>query len=305
MKSRIFTTISLFSSIALVFQCQTAPIAGGTEIGNPKVVGCIVDSAGAPAGEIEVFLVPADFNPLKDGIVYQTRTNAAGEYELANLDMGRYSLNAHSAGGALRTPYTEFFLEDDKGPAPRTDTLFRAGIVVAVVSDSDLAPLALYAPGTNVYGYGQPPCSVTLALPPGIVVILPYDTATGSIVENGPGYKQIFVKSGETMMVEKHAISEPLKPEGETAATIGVAYAYVSGGSISSFGHPVEYRFGWIDHAAGQEWNDTATSPWTADTNISRTWPEASKYKLRAQARSVLDTAVVSPWSRYITVDAQ
>jgi len=62
-----------------------------------------VDCVGAPAGEIEVFLVPADFNPLKKGIVvYQTRTNAAGEYELAILDAGRYL--AYGRFGLFRCP---------------------------------------------------------------------------------------------------------------------------------------------------------------------------------------------------------
>jgi len=42
-------------------------------------------------------------------------------------------------------------------------------------------------------------------------------------------------------------VSQPNTPSGETNGNTGTEYTYTTGGSISSFGHSVQYRFDWGD----------------------------------------------------------
>jgi hypothetical protein len=89
-------------------------------------------------------------------------------------------------------------------------------------------------------------------------------------------------------------VSTPTTPSGPTSGVTGTSYAYTTGGSTSSYGHPVEYQFDW-------KGDGTDLSSWGSAT-LSKIWTTAGTYNVRARARCTLDTSVMSGWSGSVQV---
>jgi len=88
-------------------------------------------------------------------------------------------------------------------------------------------------------------------------------------------------------------VSTPNQPTGVTSSSItGVSYTYSTGGSYSSLGYSVEYRF---------DWGDGSYSAWSSSTTASHYWTSVSMYTVRVQARSAY-TSVASSWSSGLQV---
>ena len=85
-------------------------------------------------------------------------------------------------------------------------------------------------------------------------------------------------------------ISAPTTLSGTTNGTTDVSYSYATGGSTSSSGHSVQYRF---------DWGDGTNSGWlgVGTTSASKSWTSPGTYSVRSQARCSIDTAVVSSLS--------
>jgi hypothetical protein len=83
-------------------------------------------------------------------------------------------------------------------------------------------------------------------------------------------------------------ITIPNQPTGPTAGLVGTSYSYSTGGSSSSLGHAVEYRFGW---------GDGTYSNWSSSTTASHSWSSAGNYYVNAQARCATHTDKQSNWS--------
>jgi hypothetical protein len=99
-----------------------------------------------------------------------------------------------------------------------------------------------------------------------------------------------------TSGVSGETITAPLAPGGPTTGATGVAYTYTTGGSVSSAGDPVQYRF---------SWSDGSVSDWlpAASAFASKAWGSPGTYTLvRAQARCALHSAIVSAASPSIAV---
>ncbi len=90
-------------------------------------------------------------------------------------------------------------------------------------------------------------------------------------------------------------VSIPKTPTGPNSGTIGTAYNYSTGDSLSSLQHPVEYRFDW-------KGDGTDLSPW-GSSNQSRTWNSPGSYQVKAMARCKQDTSVMSGWSGVLSVN--
>jgi hypothetical protein len=91
-------------------------------------------------------------------------------------------------------------------------------------------------------------------------------------------------------------VSAPAAPSGPTSGVVGRAYTYTTGGSVSSSGHSVEYRF---------SWSDGTVSAWlpAASASAAKTWGAPGTYTLvRSEARCALHPSIVSAVSRSITV---
>ncbi len=88
-------------------------------------------------------------------------------------------------------------------------------------------------------------------------------------------------------------MSTPNTPSGPSSGETNTSYSYSTGGSSSSLGHSVQYRF---------DWDDGTYSSWSSSTTASHSWSSAGTYYVKAQARCASDTSVVSDWSSYKTV---
>jgi hypothetical protein len=91
-------------------------------------------------------------------------------------------------------------------------------------------------------------------------------------------------------------VSPPTSPSGTNSGSPGTSYNYSTGGSYSSLGHQVQYRF---------DWGDSSLSDWlpTGVTSISKSWVSAGTYMVKAQARCMMHPSVESVWSAAIPVN--
>ena len=100
----------------------------------------------------------------------------------------------------------------------------------------------------------------------------------------------VFVNRGAIL----ETISVPTSPIGQGVGAIGKSYSYVTGGSSSNLGHPVEYQFEW-------KGDGSDLSNWGSATQ-STVWTVAGAYNVRARARCATDISVVSNWSNPLSV---
>jgi len=87
-------------------------------------------------------------------------------------------------------------------------------------------------------------------------------------------------------------VSNPNTPSGPSSATKGSNLEYSTGGSTSSLGHTVEYRF---------DWGDGDVSTWRSTTR-SHTFSNSGTFQVRTQARCETHTTIESDWSGSKTV---
>lgn len=83
-------------------------------------------------------------------------------------------------------------------------------------------------------------------------------------------------------------VSAPTILSGPAKGITGVSYTYSTGGSLSNFGHPLEYQF---------DWGDGNLSDWSASTTALKSWSSPGVYSVRSQARCVTHPSIISGWS--------
>ncbi len=112
--------------------------------------------------------------------------------------------------------------------------------------------------------------------------------ATDTSVTSGwSGTLSVAISAPET-------VSAPTTLSGPTSGTVGISYSFTTGGSVSSYSHPLEYQFDWKGDASD-------LSSWGSGTQ-SKIWAAAGTYYVRARARCSTDTNVVSSWSGSLSV---
>ncbi len=89
-------------------------------------------------------------------------------------------------------------------------------------------------------------------------------------------------------------VSTPTTPTGTVAGMVGTTYAYSTGGSTSSSGHSIQYRF---------DWGDGTYSIWlpVGTTSASHAWTYPGTYNVRAMARCSTHF-IQSAWSSSLPV---
>jgi hypothetical protein len=97
------------------------------------------------------------------------------------------------------------------------------------------------------------------------------------------------------LTVTGESISTPDIPGGPTSAITSTSYTYSTGNAVSSAGNAVQYRF---------SWGDGSVSPWLPTGTLSspHSWPGPGTYQITAQARSAVNTSVLSGVSSALTV---
>jgi len=83
-------------------------------------------------------------------------------------------------------------------------------------------------------------------------------------------------------------VSAPSTPSGPSTGKVGQLLTYTTGGSTSSKGYSVEYRF---------NWGDGGYSDWLSSPSASHSWASPGDYAVQAQARSAVNPDILSSWS--------
>jgi hypothetical protein len=93
--------------------------------------------------------------------------------------------------------------------------------------------------------------------------------------------------SGLVVVIE--FVSIPTTPSGPTSGTIDEIYPFITGGSSSDSGDPVQYQF---------DWGDGTYSGWLSVgvLSVGKAWKPGT-YAVKAQARCAIHTNVISDWS--------
>jgi uncharacterized repeat protein (TIGR02543 family) len=152
-------------------------------------------------------------------------------------------------------------------------------------TEPDLAGYRVYyGTASGIYGTSVDVGNVTAytlnGLAQGVtyyLTVIAYDTA-----RNESGY------SNEVSGRITESVSAPNVLSGPTAVLAGTPYTYVTGGSLSSLGHPLQYQFDW-------KGDGSDLSPWGPATQ-SKTWTAPGAFNVRARARCVSDASVISQW---------
>lgn len=293
-------------SVLLGVYCSADSLSGGIEIGNPSVVtGCIVDMAGGPVPGARVFMVENDFNPVTGTVEYQSVTDERGRYSVTVSGNRTYSLNSvHSATGR-RMRVNDIEVVGNENLERELDTLFEPGTLTVNVHDTGYeSGLTLYIPGTDLYLPVSGPGSYSIAAPEGQVDIKSFNRDKGAVSEKGPRFMFLEVESGKET-VARHSVPAPIKPLGKSSAAAAVEQVYTISTFTSNIGQPLEYRFAWVHYVdtVADYWAGATVGIWGTDTTSVRVWPHAGVFKIRAQARSSIDTSIVSQWSPYLHIN--
>ncbi len=94
----------------------------------------------------------------------------------------------------------------------------------------------------------------------------------------------------------QETISTPGTLSGPSSGVTGSSYSFMTGGSSSSLGHPIQYLF---------DWGDGTNSGWlpVGTYTASKSWTKIGPYTVRTQARCATHTLVFSDWSQGLKVN--
>jgi len=301
MCTNIKSGLFCIAMVLLLLQCsKDATLTGIIEVGNPeKVTGVLTDTLNQPAAGIALQLISTDYNPVLSGesslskkisadqnaLVYVDTTDSQGRFSFTVVSDSQYNLIAVA---------TEFHL-----------LIYMDSI--AVDSDSiDLGTVAMTQPDTVQITIDSASFTNGYVVVPGSYIRVTVDSAGTLPVLVPQGVRELLYinSSGEKIDTLKaaHFVTMPHTPTVADTVFVNVPTVFKTGGSFSNYGQPIEYRFIWVNYPYDWSNPDSITS-WGIDSTVSLMWSSELGRKIRAQARSAIDTAVVSELSPYIRFD--
>jgi hypothetical protein len=194
----VIATATLF-----VFRCANIS-GGGSEAGNARIIGMVVNAQGAPAGNVAVRIMPADYDPVKDkpvsGEMIDT-TGPDGMYRFFVTDGCRYTIQAVHAVLRLRAliPLVEAVQTDNTAPGCTLQT--PGTIRVPLSAGMDTVSGYVYIPGTTIYSFLKNAKNSTFldSVPYGAVPSVKYSTLNTS--QDAVVGRNINVSPGDTVTV--------------------------------------------------------------------------------------------------------
>jgi hypothetical protein len=128
------------------------PTGGGSEAGNAKIFGKVVDSTGAPVGNVLVYIRNASFDPVKDDEVTTTgKTASDGSYAIS-VEMGiEYAIEARLPSHNTFALISEIAALDSLNTAPLCTLKTPGRIQIEVPENIDREQGYVYIPGTSVF----------------------------------------------------------------------------------------------------------------------------------------------------------
>lgn len=146
---------ALLLACLVLISCSNTIAGGGTEGGNvSKVAGYIYNPDGTPAGNVQVKLIPADFNPVADSAFFEfmiDTTDINGNYSFDFLDTGCFNILALYRTYKVGLLRKGIRVENDT-IVNLADTLKAVGTIKVILSDTvDTVNGYLFIEGTGIY----------------------------------------------------------------------------------------------------------------------------------------------------------
>jgi hypothetical protein len=319
----------------MLLRCTS--ITGGGEIGNPiTITGKVVDKSNRGVADLRISILSFnEFNPVAASLadtfgksfetihpVGHAVTDSSGAYTMTvSLTQKTYALFGQSVeflkkrrpGQTVNDSgvmvYHPFKASSNADTIFLIDTACIPATVIVGITDSLFKPnMYVFACGTPIFVKVESVGRLTLRCPAKTYSYSYYWALRDSVLLTIPP-----MTSGApndringTAMIDfsyyVHKISKPQRPSGSVVldfARQDSGNHYTTGNAVSNLGDTLQYRLAWDTNSFSQ-WVVAGGTPMTASLNIL--WPSPGTFTLRAIARSIRDTNVVSPFSDTLMV---
>ncbi|MBD3239354.1 MAG: hypothetical protein GF331_02120 [Chitinivibrionales bacterium] len=308
----LLVCIVLLSS---TLRCSMSPIDGGGghdgDAGAP-LIGLVVDKEGQGVADVHVLLLPDDFNPIHDSMpacgddgartdsasdrhAYCAISGGGGEFLFATVTPGYYTLNgADTLGRRIYVPRVSL-----SGGTDTVDlgahTFYEAGVALVARPDTTAVSYA-FIPGTDIGArFDSLEPYVRLPVPTGSVdLYVGYQTAdTVDTVVAVFTARQVLEGEVIDSSGVLDTLQTPVAPLGPDSAVQGSTVCYIVRPVVTRKGLGADYRF---------RMGDGAVTQWLRDTTVCHRWDSTGAFGVVVQARSAVDTLVISSWSDTLDV---
>lgn len=174
-----FKIIAAVAGIFFLLKCSPDISGGGSEAGNSKIAGVIVDKDGIPAANTIVTLLPSDYNPVTDTPIADScidTTDTNGIYHFTVAENHTYSIQAVQQQSLLRALIAGIPV-GTKDSSIQACMLSLPGTVRILLSkEVDNTPGYVYIPGTTFYVKVKTVNGYTLldSVPSGMLPVISY-----------------------------------------------------------------------------------------------------------------------------------
>jgi hypothetical protein len=161
-----------------IISCSS-PTGGGSEAGNARIIGRIIDNEGLPAAHTIVSVQVSDYNPLTDSgisIPVTDTTDASGIYNLTVKENKMYTMTAVHEQTRLRA-IIQAVLADSSDDTIPPCVLAYAGCIRVLTPDEHKNDTGyIFIPGTSIYKKVQLSTGFTLldSIPSGVIPGIAY-----------------------------------------------------------------------------------------------------------------------------------
>lgn len=209
MKKRIYCKMPLriiaAAGIFFLLKCSNPGIsAGGSEAGNAKIAGMIIDKNGLPAANTIVILLPSDYNPINGEPIADScidTTDSNGVYHFTVAENHTYSIEAVQQQSGLRALITGIPVGSEDSSIETCMLSLPGAVRILVPNENPKIPGYIYIPGTTYFVRVKAENGYTLldSIPSGVIPSIWYvsiDSSPPVVIS-----QNIEVSSGDTTTV--------------------------------------------------------------------------------------------------------
>lgn len=292
MKTKMFPVLFLLvcacAIMLTMLQCTRQVSGTGHEV-EAKVAGFVLDSTGAGVENINVYLLPNDYNPAFDETQpYTATTNSKGYFAVDSVPAGRYVLNGNDAKKVLYLYHPEIEVTDS-GCDTGFDTLKTPIRMIIYIPDSISGKNSyLFVPGTEFYITVDMPGISELDVPNGIVDIVNIRISNDVIISEQKIIEDYEASEADT--VDLIGLMEIPKISGNDEGFVDSVQVF----HISNYSSELSYVF---------YWGNKDSSIIIKDSVANYTWTKTGTYKVNARAtKKTNNSTIFSPWSNSLII---